>query len=179
MTAGVSRQRDILDTLVRETMSDLGLTEPLELRVLRAASGDPEYARRLVDSRGDRARLHELLEHPPAMPAATEEISDLDLALHGARSLWDWLRSGCDTVSNAEHTRRVDVCRRCIHVRELPARLLYELAAFGLSTGLTCAMCGCVVERKAWLPSGGCPSEDPEQAGFDRWGQALRKVREN
>jgi hypothetical protein len=178
MADGRTGMGETLDALVRETTTALGLARPLDPLVLRAASGDPDYARSLAESRGDPARLRELVENPPPMPDATEEVSDLDLALHGARALWGWLRGGLATVPEGERARRLAVCRRCPNVRELPARWLYELAAAGVSEGIMCGLCGCVLDRKAWLPGSACPAEDPDRPGFDRWGHVMKKERE-
>jgi hypothetical protein len=169
-------QKAMLDALVLGTTAELGLSRPLDLKVLRAASGDPEYAQSLAGNRGDTKRLQQLVENPPEMPDASEGFSDLDLALHGARVLWSWLRDGRRTASEDERARRLSICRACPDVRELPATWLYALAAVGVTEPLLCGKCGCVLERKAQMTVGSCPSEDPARPGLDRWGQPFRRT---
>ena len=154
-----------------EVAAELGLSEPLSSEVLRGASADPDFARNIAEARNDSAALQQLLRSPPEAPAATEEITDAELLVHGARSIWEWIRGGLQTVDLQQWQQRVDECRHCPHLRAPPDNWLYRLTLTAAEDMSICGLCGCVISRKAWLRPSRCPSESPNQPGFDRWGE--------
>lgn len=153
----------------------LNLSHPVDTEVLIGAIEDPDYARNLIVSRNAPAFLNHLLAHPPKRGEAAVGIPDGsgagNAALVGkaAKSLWVWAKSGLAMVSDEIYQHRLSACAGCPHHTEPPQRMVYKLA--GATGRSVCNLCGCVTARKARLPHESCPSEDPERAGFTRWGE--------
>lgn len=157
----------------------LNLPHPVEADVLISAIEDPDYARNLIVSRNAPPFLNHLLAHPPrraATAAGNDSASDGangigNAALVGkaAKSLWAWAKSGLEMVSDEVYQHRLSACAQCPHHIEPPQRMVYTLA--GAAGRSVCDLCGCVTARKARLPHEACPSEDPQRAGFSRWGE--------
>jgi hypothetical protein len=154
----------------------LGLDGPVSEDVFVGAMQDPVYARNLIISRSAPAFLKVLLDKPPQQkPAAGQaEKTNVELLAKAARSLWNWTRSGMETVSDETYRRRLDRCAVCPHHTTAPNRAIYNLgAAFMDDTQerRICTLCGCVTANKARMATENCPSEDPHRPDFTRWGE--------
>jgi hypothetical protein len=153
----------------------LNLPQPVDVDVLISAIEDPDYARNLIVSRNAPPFLNHLLAHPPKRANTAAEnpddtaIGNAALVGKAAKSLWAWAKSGLEMVSDEVYQHRLSACAQCPHHIEPPQRMVYKLA--GATGRSVCDLCGCVTARKARLPHEACPSEDPERAGFSRWGE--------
>ena len=154
----------------------LGLAGPVSEEVFLGAMQDPVYARNLIISRSAPAFLKVLLDKPPQpAPAATRsEKTNVELLAKAAKSLWNWTRSGMESVSDEVYRRRLQRCAACPHHTTAPDRAIYRLgAAFTDDTQerKICALCGCVTANKARMATENCPGDDPDHSGFTRWGE--------
>jgi len=154
----------------------LGLDGPVSEDVFVGAMQDPVYARNLIISRSAPTFLKALLDKPPQREPVTErsEKTNIELLAKAAKSLWNWTRSGMETVSDEVYRRRLDRCAVCPHFATPPNRAIYNLgAAFAADTQerKICALCGCVTANKARMATENCPGDDPDRPGFTRWGE--------
>ncbi|PLX94253.1 MAG: hypothetical protein C0621_05730 [Desulfuromonas sp.] len=67
------------------------------------------------------------------------EVGCLDKVRDAARSIGSIARSGFRRATAEEQARRMGICRSCDHF-----------------TGVTCALCGCVMEIKTSFTAAGC-----------------------
>jgi len=166
-----------IDELRAEMAAILGLDEPVNEAVFRAAIEDPTYAQHLLVCRGDAEFLSRLLANPPRphpQPFAPPK-SAASLARTAAESLLRWAKTGFSTVPDAVLRRRLSACRACPHLRTPPEdqRRLYAMAGAEAGQPGVCDQCGCVVTVKARRPGDTCPDPDPDHAGLNRWGEPL------
>ncbi|MFE2752255.1 hypothetical protein ACFXGA_09660 [Actinosynnema sp. NPDC059335] len=171
----MSSTADSVDAQQAELGKILGLDGPASEDVLRAAVGDEQFARNILTCRRDPELLAAVLARPP-VPA--EPLPTSTLVARGASALARWARTGFTVVTDEVFDARIAACNTCPH-RTGPqvAGVLGRLAATGLADKSTCALCGCVLARKARLPSEQCPAADPDRPGHTRWGDALPKAR--
>ena len=172
----------ILEALEGETFAEkcqtfayvLGLEKPVPEDVLIAALGDPNYAKRLLMSRGE-AHMYDLLNNPPEKLA---KISTASLISKAGKALLQWGISGFPTVSKEVLTQRENACLACPNLVESTLALQRMTASSKITTEAghrtgtkSCALCGCVIRNKIRLHTETCPQEVAETPGLNRWGE--------
>ncbi len=175
----------------------LGLNTPVSPEVLLGAIADPLYAHHLMVSRSTPVFLEHLLTHPPApkgtgqtLPGSTvssvaepeaaavgeqqhAELSNAELLKKAATAVWRWSRTGFSEVDDETYKRRLAACAACEHIQDPPSKLLYRLATTSAVDRKICGMCGCVVTRKAKIPSERCPAAHVSDPSLNRWGEPM------
>lgn len=164
----------------------IGLSEPVPDAALRRALLDANYAHRLIVSRNSPKflavllsdpdnRVYELPEEEPSRVSESlpvvKERSNIELARSAAKSMLAWGRSGFTQVSRETYERRMSACNSCSHLVEAPVNLVYRVRLSRKEDMRTCNLCGCVVSRKAWLPTEKCPGVDPSNPRLNLWGE--------
>ncbi len=77
---------------------------------------------------------------PPGLSPESTGPGLLRMAFTALKSLAQFVRSGCQTVSSQVHQQRLEICSGCEH-----------------HTGVRCRVCGCFTDTKAWFPHEECP----------------------
>lgn len=149
----------------------LGLTSPVEERVLSAALHNQSYAVNLLLCRETPVFLNQLLAHPPASPV--EPPSTHELLRKGAEALWRWGKTGFTKVDDEVLERRLATCQVCPNLSSPPEgrEALYGLAGTAAGSKSVCRVCGCPVARKAAMTFENCPDPHPQLEGLSRWGE--------
>jgi hypothetical protein len=154
----------------------LGLDGPVSRDVFVSAVEDAEYRHNLYVSRNTPVFLDRLLANPPHRAARIGRTSTL--LARAAAAMVGWGASGFSVVDRATLAARLDACLGCPNLVDPPATVAYRVAGAGTGPAATgskaCALCGCVVARKARLASESCPAEDPDRPGVTRWGEPLK-----
>lgn len=150
----------------------LGLDEPVSPAVLMSALSSDEYARNLLTCRKEPAFLKILLDNPVRTTPEIEETRarPVEMLKTASIALARWSKVGFSTASEEVFETRLRACLGCPNIRQTSSRAAaYKL----MKTRATCALCGCDVEKKARMNSEKCPGEDPNAAGYNRWGQPI------
>jgi hypothetical protein len=100
-------------------------------------------------------------------------FSTTELALRAARALVNWGKAGFTTTDEETVRRRLSVCLGCPHMMRAPNRLAYQFTCNGETDPRICVLCGCMLSWKVRLASETCPDQDPDHAGFSRWGEPI------
>ncbi|MFF2962411.1 hypothetical protein ACFVT1_26520 [Streptomyces sp. NPDC057963] len=150
----------------------LGLDGPVPEGAWTAALADEDYARALLTCR-DPTQLQHLLRCPPPTPGG--DLSSAALIAHSAKALARWSRTGFVEVDKETRRRRLTACGHCPYLRPGPqgkgTALLQTVAGIGVRDKSVCGLCGCLLARKARLPSESCPAPHPTEPGLTRWGE--------
>lgn len=153
----------------------LMLDGPVSNIVMEAAIANPTYANNLLICRREPGLLQHLLSYPPK---PKQELSVSELLSKGALALMGWARAGFTVVEDEVYRRRLEACQQCPELKT-PAgskRLLYELVGVNGSEKAMCALCGCVVRRKARLTTESCPAPHPIMSGHTRWAEPMTNI---
>lgn len=153
----------------------LGLDGPVSRDVFVSAVEDAEYRHNLYVSRNTPVFLDRLLANPPHRAARIGRTSTL--LARAATAMVGWGASGFTVADEATVARRLDACLGCPNLVDPPGTAAYRVAGAGTGSAPTgakaCALCGCVVARKAKLASESCPAADPDRPGVTRWGEPV------
>jgi len=167
----------------------LGLEGAAPSSVTRRAMEDRMYAHYLVVCREKPTYLEKLLEDPknkkyedtaagpavPLVPAAPEH-SNLELVAKASKSLFKWAKAGFERVEPAEYEKRSEACKSCPFLAAAPDKAAYKFKLKNETDMRVCTACGCVAARKARLTTEACPKPDPDNPGFNRWGQPMAET---
>ena len=147
----------------------LGLEVPVELSVLIGALRSEEYANNLLTCRNTPALLKSLLHSPPEYDIykADSGQSTATLLVQASVSIAKWAKMGFTVADDEVITTRRKACLACPYLRATPDKIAYKM----INTKAICNLCGCDIENKSRLNSESCPSEDPNNSGYNRWGQ--------
>lgn len=147
----------------------LGISKPVSQKVMTRVLTEPAYALQLVEAAGLPDRLEPLLEDISASLPKKISATDTELLAHAAQAFSRWAKTGFAWVDDERYHARLATCHACEHFGAAPAeRLIYRLVGRGRAI---CARCGCVVTRKARLPTENCPEPDMVHPNLSRWGE--------
>lgn len=175
----VSSDEIPFEEIGRQLQTLLGLERPLADNIVLAVVDDPLLLHHLIVVKNEPALFKMLLTSAlPAETKATAEVGGAQLTLRAANAFLKWASSGFGLVSEAQYKQRLDACSCCPHYVAPPNTPLYRLAKAVGSTGgdKICDLCGCVVAKKARLPTETCPDSSATQPGYNRWGERLNTV---
>lgn len=106
------------------------------------------------------------------------EFSNAELLKKAATAVWRWSRTGFSEIDDETYKRRLAACNACEHLKDPPAKVLYRLASANSVDRKICGLCGCVVTRKAKIPSERCPARMENDPSLNRWGEPATAQRE-
>ena len=165
------REAGSLDPMCYKFGEILGLDGPVPPAALQAALRNPVYARHLLGCRGFPDTLNQLLAHPPRVHRddRPSEHTNRELLAEASKALVRWAKAGFTTVDDETYNRRINACLKCEHLTAPPSRALYKLLRRKDQEQKICFLCGCIVTKKARLPTENCPASHPSLEGLSRW----------
>ncbi|RDI50120.1 hypothetical protein [Nocardia mexicana] len=127
--------------------------------VLEKIAADPLFLHHLQLCKNDPVMLGLLLREVPQEQAApVSEVKGTELIARAGLALARWTASGFQKVDRDTYERRLDACRACEHLSVPSASKLYGLVGTPKrAEPSVCGLCGCDVERKAWMVTEHCP----------------------
>ena len=164
---------------VRDYLSILlNLRDPITRDVVFAAIDDPLYLHHLLVCRDEPKFLEVLIRSASEtdFEANTKQEHNFQsLSTHAVKSFWNWAKIGFSFVDDSKLQSRLNACKSCPNFVVAPSNMLYKVVAGSnvKERNMICQLCGCVVSKKALLPSESCPSRDPAKPQFTRWGESI------
>jgi len=160
--------------------SFLGVTESLPNAVVASAAVDPLYFHHLLTCRDAPKLLAIMLKSPPRSntTATTDKtnLTNVNLSKKAIKSFWKWAKTGFSFVEKERYEARLKTCYSCPNCTTPTEAILYKLLAVSktdANENKICGLCGCLVARKAMLPSESCPDTHPFNSTLTRWGEQL------
>ncbi len=151
----------------------LGLNEPVKLSILIGALRNEEYANNLLTCRNTPVLLQTLLNSPPEydIDKLEDNKSTASLLMTASLSLAKWAKAHFTIAQKEVIARRRAACIKCPNIRSASGNAVYK----AINSQAICSLCGCDIEIKTRFNSESCPSEDPQNLGYSRWGQEYKR----
>lgn len=147
--------------IIRRSIADeFGLSQDQVTDVLLSKiAKDPVFLYHLDVCKSDPELLHGLLKNiEPVKRITIPEPTTVELIGRAGAALARWAASNFSRVGTQEYQKRISACQSCEHF-SVPStnKLFYKMAGTSPEKKSICELCGCIVQRKAWLKTEDCP----------------------